>query len=192
MIMGGTALWLFSTHLQGEGGPRPAFLYEVAELSPTVGLAGLAIAAIGVVGFVMGEGAVGAIETPTVALVNVVSYTRLAAVLLAKAGMAFVVNLLAFGAYEHAGEVHFMLGGYHVPAGSHEVFPGLIWGGPAGVVGGILVLLFGHAVVLALGVTSAGLQAVRLEYVEFFGKFYEGGGEKYNPFGHQRNYTTED
>jgi len=192
MIMVGTALWLFSTHLQGQSGPRPVFLYEVAQLSPTVGLVGLAVAVVGVVGFVMGEGAVGAIETPTVALVNAVSYTRLAAVLLAKAGMAFVVNLLAFGAYEHGHEVHFMLGGYHVPSGAHEVFPGLIWQGPAGLVGGILVLFLGHAVVLALGVTSAGLQAVRLEYVEFFGKFYEGGGEKYNPFGHQRNYTTED
>jgi V/A-type H+-transporting ATPase subunit I len=28
--------------------------------------------------------------------------------------------------------------------------------------------------------------------VEFFNKFYEGGGEKYNPFGYTRNYTTED
>jgi V/A-type H+-transporting ATPase subunit I len=33
---------------------------------------------------------------------------------------------------------------------------------------------------------------VRLEYVEFFGKFYEGGGREYTPFGHERRYTTED
>jgi len=46
--------------------------------------------------------------------------------------------------------------------------------------------------VLVLGITSAGLQAVRLEYVEFFGKFYEGGGESYDPFGYVRQYTTED
>jgi Archaeal/vacuolar-type H+-ATPase subunit I len=46
--------------------------------------------------------------------------------------------------------------------------------------------------VLALGVTSAGLQAVRLEYVEFFGKFYEGGGRQYLPFGYERTYTTTD
>ncbi|MFB6218016.1 MAG: V-type ATPase 116kDa subunit family protein, partial [Halobacteriaceae archaeon] len=42
------------------------------------------------------------------------------------------------------------------------------------------------------GVTSAGLQAVRLEYVEFFGKFYEGGGTEYEPFGYERTYTAED
>jgi len=33
---------------------------------------------------------------------------------------------------------------------------------------------------------------VRLEYVEFFGKFYEGGGKAYTPFGAERTYTTED
>jgi V/A-type H+-transporting ATPase subunit I len=53
-------------------------------------------------------------------------------------------------------------------------------------------LLVGHALVLVLGITSAGLQAVRLEYVEFFGKFFEGGGEEYSPFGYERRYTTED
>jgi V/A-type H+-transporting ATPase subunit I len=61
-----------------------------------------------------------------------------------------------------------------------------------GIVGGILVFVVGHLVVLGLGVTSAGLQAVRLEYVEFFDKFYEGGGEPYEPFGYERTYTTED
>ncbi|MFB6068960.1 MAG: V-type ATP synthase subunit I [Halobacterium sp.] len=192
MLMAGTGVWLFSTHLQGATGPRPEFLYGVVRFPATVGLAALAVAAVGLVLVVVGEGAVGFFESPTYALVNTVSYTRLAAVLLAKAGMAYVVNLLVFGAYEHGEEVHFMLGGHHVPAGAHEVFPGLLWMGPAMLLLGILVLVAGHALVLALGVTSAGLQALRLEYVEFFNKFYEGGGEKYNPFGYQRNYTTED
>jgi V/A-type H+-transporting ATPase subunit I len=53
-------------------------------------------------------------------------------------------------------------------------------------------MALGHLLVLILGVTSAGLQAVRLEYVEFFGTFYEGGGRKYEPFGYERTYTTED
>ena len=52
------------------------------------------------------------------------------------------------------------------------------------------MFVFGHAIVLALGVTSAGLQAVRLEYVEFFGEFYEGGGDEYEPFGYERAYTS--
>jgi V/A-type H+-transporting ATPase subunit I len=33
---------------------------------------------------------------------------------------------------------------------------------------------------------------VRLEYVEFFGKFYEGGGDPYLPFGRDRQYTADE
>jgi len=129
--------------------------------------------------------------------VNVLSYTRLAAVLLAKAGMAFVVNLLFFGAYQHAGEFHYLYFSHttveEARAAGELLFPGLAnVGGIPGVLGGLVILVLGHALVLALGVTSAGLQAVRLEYVEFFGKFYDGGGEKYEPFGYERAYTTED
>jgi V/A-type H+-transporting ATPase subunit I len=120
------------------------------------------------------------------------SYTRIAIVLLAKAGMAFVVNLLVIGAYEEPnGVVHFMYDG-HAPAEAEVLFGGLVHTGVAGILVGILVLVFGHLVVLALGITSAGLQAVRLEYVEFFNKFYDGGGASYDPFGHRRKYTTED
>ena len=138
-------------------------------------------------------------------LVNVLSYTRLAAVLLAKAGMAFVVNLLFFGAYvDSKGGWHFGIGGmpsmpegaetvmYHGYEVTSVIFPGMMHSGIAGLVGGLLVLVVGHALVLILGITSAGLQAVRLEYVEFFGKFFEGGGKPYNPFGYARNYTTDD
>jgi len=137
--------------------------------------------------------------------VNVLSYTRLAAVLLAKAGMAFVVNLLFFGVYvDSAGGWHFGLGGMPtLPEGGGTVmfhgyevtsilFPGLMHAGIAGIVGGLLVLVLGHVLVLVLGVTSAGLQGVRLEYVEFFGKFFEGGGTKYTPFGYDRSHTTDD
>ncbi|MFB6223694.1 MAG: V-type ATP synthase subunit I [Haloarcula sp.] len=136
-------------------------------------------------------------------LVNVLSYTRLAAVLLAKAGMAFVVNLLFFGVYVtgHGSEAEWHFGIGHMPhvgdmAHGHEVteimFGGLAHSGIAGIIGGLLVLVIGHLLVLVLGITSAGLQGVRLEYVEFFGKFFEGGGKRYNPFGYKRDFTTED
>ncbi|MFC7155852.1 V-type ATP synthase subunit I [Halomarina halobia] len=162
-----------------------------------VGYLGLAVFAVGLVLLVYGEPIEG-VEALNV-LVNGLSYTRLAAVLLAKAGMAFVVNLLAFGAYEHDGEWHFIFPHSLAYAEEHGevVFGGLMTGtGPlelvVGGLVGVLILVVGHALVLVLGVTSAGLQAVRLEYVEFFGKFFEGGGEAYEPFGYERTYTTED
>ena len=48
---------------------------------------------------------------------------------------------------------------------------------------GIIVATFFHALNLALGTFSPTIQALRLHYVEFFGKFYEEGGEAFRPFG---------
>jgi len=128
-------------------------------------------------------------------LAHALSYLRIAAVLLAKAGMAFAVNLLFFGAYEDESGFHFLID--HGPAyvDSHEgatmMFEGMMHGGPAMLVFGILVLVAGHLIVLILGVTSAGIQSVRLEYFEFFSKFYEGNGKPYRPFGTDRSHTEE-
>ena len=162
--------------------------------SETVGLIGGAAFLVGAVLLGLGE----PMEIPEVLnpLVNALSYTRLAAVLLAKAGTAFAVNLIVFGAYFNGGNFHFIFTGSELSQlqaeGAEIMFAGLTTSGTTGLIVGALVLLVGHTVVLALGVTSAGLQAVRLEYVEFFGKFYEGGGRQYIPFGYDRTHTTTD
>jgi len=206
LLMNGVWVWILSGHAAGSkpgflfnvfaGGEGAAFELGFAGFSAGVGQGALAVAALGFVLLLVGEGGIGLLESLNV-LVNVLSYTRIAAVLLAKAGMAFVVNLLFFGAYQHHGEFHFLID--HGPSyataeyGAEALlFPGLMHGGIAALLGGILVLVIGHALVLALGITSAGLQAVRLEYVEFFGKFYEGGGDAYEPFGHERTVTAAD
>ncbi len=49
-------------------------------------------------------------------------------------------------------------------------------------VGAIFALLF-HLVNFALGIFSPTIHALRLHYVEFFGKFYSPGGTQYRPFG---------
>jgi V/A-type H+-transporting ATPase subunit I len=51
------------------------------------------------------------------------------------------------------------------------------------VVGVLFALLF-HLVNFALGLFSPAIHALRLHYVEFFGKFYSPGGQEYRPFGH--------
>lgn len=48
---------------------------------------------------------------------------------------------------------------------------------------GIIVAALFHALNLTLGTFSPAIQALRLQYVEFFGKFYEEGGVAFRPFG---------
>ena len=51
-------------------------------------------------------------------------------------------------------------------------------------IGLVFALLF-HLVNFAIGLFSPAIHALRLHYVEFFGKFYSPGGHKYAPFGHR-------
>jgi V/A-type H+-transporting ATPase subunit I len=55
-----------------------------------------------------------------------------------------------------------------------------------GAVVGVLFALLFHLVNFVLGVFSPTIQALRLHYVEFFGKFYSPGGVEYRPFRHWR------
>jgi V/A-type H+-transporting ATPase subunit I len=47
---------------------------------------------------------------------------------------------------------------------------------------GVIVALLIHALNLALGAFSPTIHSLRLHYVEFFRKFYEGGGRPFEPF----------
>ena len=53
----------------------------------------------------------------------------------------------------------------------------------AGVVYSALILIVGNAVIIALEGLVVTIQAIRLEYYEFFGKFFLGGGQAYKPIG---------
>ena len=197
LMLNGIWIWVFSVH---QAAAKPEFIYTVFDGEPfafgfagfpaAVGLAGAAVFAIGLV--LLGLGGEGVINVEIVeflnVLVNALSYTRIAAVLLAKAGMAFAVNFIVFG--EVGGESTAVFAHPLAGAGPEHGLA-LVHQGPLLALVGIVVLILGHALVLVLGITSAGLQAVRLEYVEFFTKFYEGGGREYAPFGHERRFTRE-
>jgi V/A-type H+-transporting ATPase subunit I len=54
------------------------------------------------------------------------------------------------------------------------------------VIGFLFALLF-HLVNFAIGIFGPTVHALRLHYVEFFGKFYSPGGTPYRPFAHWRS-----
>jgi len=56
-------------------------------------------------------------------------------------------------------------------------------GGIVGALGFIVVFLFGHTINIGINVLGAYVHVNRLQYVEFFSKFYEGGGKAFKPFG---------
>lgn len=45
----------------------------------------------------------------------------------------------------------------------------------------VLILVFGHLFVMALGVMSGFIHTMRLQFVEFFSKFFTGGSVSFNP-----------
>jgi len=118
----------------------------------------------------VGEGPITVLELPTM-LSNLMSYTRLAGLAIAKGAMAAAFTSLTLVA--------------------------MVYNGPGGALGVVLVVLglvlfiFTQAFVFVLGVFSSAIQAIRLNYVEFFQKFYAGGGIAFSPFGKKRKYTQE-
>jgi V/A-type H+/Na+-transporting ATPase subunit I len=128
---------------------------------------GAVVLVLGIVMLTMGEGIKGPIELPSL-MGNALSYARIIAVGLSSIYIASTVNDIAF---EMIWADHSKIGFVAIAA--------------------ILVFILGHALNTVLSIIAPGLHALRLQYVEFFGKFYEGGGRKYNPFGYIRKYTEE-
>ncbi|MFI3165419.1 MAG: V-type ATP synthase subunit I [Bacillota bacterium] len=58
----------------------------------------------------------------------------------------------------------------------------------AGWVIGIAFILAGHCLNIGINVLGAYVHDCRLQYIEFFGKFYEGGGHVFRPFGSNTKY----
>jgi len=134
-------------------------------------VAGAALLVAGILG-IFQENALELVEIPTI-ISHVLSYARLVAVGLSSVAIAMVVNYIAIGMM---------------------IQPQLEAITPLGVIliiFGVLVLFMGHALNTALGLLGGGLHSLRLHYVEFFTKFYKGGGKKYNPFGMKSKFTEE-
>ncbi|NMC77575.1 MAG: V-type ATP synthase subunit I [Candidatus Methanofastidiosa archaeon] len=117
---------------------------------------GGALLLISLVLLVIGEGFIGLIEIFGI-MSNILSYVRLMAIGLSSVGVAIVINSIVL-------DIIMPKGGIFVPLG-------------------YIVLVVGHIGNIMLGILASFLHALRLHYVEFFTKFYEGGGIKFKPFG---------
>jgi V/A-type H+-transporting ATPase subunit I len=96
-------------------------------------------------------------------LSDVLSYSRLLALGLATGVICSVINQMAGMA---AGSI----------------------GGAAGIIVFVIVCILGHLLNIAINALGAYVHTNRLHYVEFFSKFYEGGGRKFQPFGIKTKY----
>jgi V/A-type H+-transporting ATPase subunit I len=112
------------------------------------------------------------VELPTI-ISHVLSYARIVAVGLSSVAIAMVVNYIAIGMLIE-------------PQLENITIVGVLF-----IVMGVAVFLIGHALNTALGILGGGLHSIRLHYVEFFTKFYKGGGRKYSPFGLNRRFTED-
>jgi len=112
------------------------------------------------------------VELPTI-ISHVLSYARIVAVGLSSVAIAMVVNFIAIGMLIS-------------PQLENLTLVGVIF-----IIMGVAVFLIGHALNTALGILGGGLHSIRLHYVEFFTKFYKGGGKKYSPFGLNRRFTED-
>ncbi len=67
---------------------------------------------------------------------------------------------------------------------------GSMFGG--GILGAVIfsvVFIIGHTFNMAINLLGAYVHTNRLQYVEFFGKFYEGGGRAFSPFKQNTKYV---
>ncbi|MFA5274218.1 MAG: V-type ATP synthase subunit I [Candidatus Izemoplasmatales bacterium] len=92
---------------------------------------------------------------------DILSYARILALMLSSSVIAMVMNMLA----------------------------GMLQSNAIGFILSLFVYLIGHVFNLAMGMLSAYIHDSRLQYIEFFNKFYEGGGIPFRPLTLQTSYV---
>ncbi len=66
----------------------------------------------------------------------------------------------------------------------------LLGSGVAALIFGIIIFVCGHIFNLAINALGAYVHACRLQYLEFFGKFYSGGGKAFSPYKSRDRYIN--
>ena len=110
----------------------------------------------------LGGGLYGLYNVGSGYLGDVLSYSRLLALSLCTGVIAQVVNMLGT-----------------IP--SNPVAKGILL---------FFVFIFGHTVNIAINMIGTYVHTNRLQYVELYSKFYEGGGRAFAPFGTNTKYIS--
>lgn len=106
-------------------------------------------------------GGVASLYDVTSWLSDILSYSRLMALMLATSVIASVMNTLG------------TLGGLSI----------------GGVILFVVVFVIGHVFNIGVNVIGTYVHAARLQYLEFFGKFYEEGGAPFQPLSYKTKYV---
>ncbi len=117
---------------------------------------------------------------------NIVGWIALAVGLVAMSVSMGGIGMI-MGPIEFVGVIGNILSYLRIAAlGLASVFLAKVANDMSGMVGsaaaGVLIALLIHALNLVMGMLSPTIQSLRLQYVEFFRKFYEGGQSSFTPF----------
>lgn len=154
--------YIFKMLLHVEILPLSPSIYAFMAYPMIIGLALIVISGFMQMG---GLGGIFWIFELTGLLGDIMSYSRLAGVGLATFYLASAFNLLA----------------NWISSGLSGLIPGII-GTTLGFIIGIILFAVFHVLNLFLSSLAAFIHSLRLCFVEFLLKFYEGGGKKYAPF----------
>jgi V/A-type H+/Na+-transporting ATPase subunit I len=119
------------------------------------------ITVVGAILLVGGEGLQNGLLGLIEVVSHILSYTRLVGILLASVILAVLINTAATGYFHQSNYV-----------------------------AGLGLLIVGQLFNLVLAVFEPSIQGMRLMFVEYFSKFYEGDGKEFHPFGGPRVHTT--
>lgn len=143
------------------------FIPPLNKVGPVIAIIGAVIILLtagrnkkGVFGKIVGG--LGGLYNVTSYLSDILSYSRILALSLATGVIGYVMNLLA----------------------------SMVQGSIIGFVISLVIYIVGHIFNLVLGLLSAYVHSCRLQYIEFYGKFYEGGGTLFKPFKIKTNYIN--
>ena len=143
-------------------------LLALGVMMPSIGMIGMALGGVLILAtlgiLIWANGAYGVMDVFGY-MGDILSYARLLALCLATGGIAMTVNILA------------------------NLINGMVPVPVLGLIIAVIIFIFGHIANFLFQVLGAFINALRLNYVEFFSQFFMGGKGKFEAFKAKRTFT---